>query len=169
MAGESVSHGRISINAAASLVMQLKGKPCEALTKETKIRSGPIPETGKGRKGLFSYPDILVVCGEIEHHDAYRDVILNPKVIVEVLSESTEAFDRGVKFERYQKHNPSLTDYILITQDLPQIEHFWRKSADDEEWSYRLHSGLKAKVVIASIRCTLKMSDVYDRVKFPEE
>ena len=167
MAGESLSHGRISVNVVASLVAQLKGKPCEVLTKDTKVRSGPIPMPGRSRKGLFSYPDILVVCGEIEFHDSHRDVILNPKVIIEGLSESTEAFDRGGKFKKLQNHNPTLTDYVLISQDKPQIEHFRRKS--DGEWSYRLHSGLKASVAIASIRCTLKLTDVYDRVKFPAE
>src|SRR6185369_9122332 len=122
--GESDAHGDISVNVVASLVPQLKNSPCRARTKETKVRSGPIPETGRSRKGLFSYPDILVICGEIEHHDSHRDVILNPKVIIEVLSDSTEAFDRGAKFERYQKYNPTLTDYVLISQDKPQIEQF---------------------------------------------
>jgi Uma2 family endonuclease len=167
MAGESLSHGRISVNLVVTLGAQLKGTPCEALTKETKVRSGPIPMPGKTKKGLFSYPDILVVCGEIEHHDSHRDVILNPKVIIEVLSESTEGFDRGLKFERYQKHNPTLTDYILISQHKPQIEHFRRKTGG--AWTYELHSGMKATVAIRSIRCSLKLSDVYDRVVFSEE
>ncbi len=167
MADESDDHGEISVNVVLSLGNQLKGKPCRVRTKETKVRSGPIPESGRSRKGLLSYPDILVICGEIEHHDAYRDVILNPKVIIEVLSESTEAFDRGAKFERFQKHNPTLTDYILIAPDQAKVEHYRRKS--DGEWSYRLHSGLKANVSISSIRCTLKLTDVYDRVKFLAE
>ncbi len=167
MAGESLSHGRISVNVVVSLGMQMKGKPCEVLTKDTKVRSGPIPMPGRSRKGLFSYPDILVVCGEIEHHDSHRDVILNPKVIIEGLSESTEAFDRGEKFERLQKHNPTLTDYILISQDKPQVEQFRRKP--NGEWSYRLHSGLNASVAIVSIKCKLKLADVYDRVVFAND
>lgn len=166
LAGESDAHGDASVNVVASLATQLKGKPCRVRTKETKVRSGPIPMSGQSKRGLFSYPDILVVCGELEHHDSHRDVILNPKVIIEILSESTEAFDRGAKFERYQKHNPTLTDYILISQDKPQVEHFRRKS--DGEWAYRLQSGLKARVEIKSIRCTLKLADVYDRVEFVE-
>lgn len=167
MAGESLQHGDISVNVVISLGSQLRGKPCRALTKDMKVRSGPIPEKGQSRKGLFSYPDVLVLCGEPEYHDAHKDVILNPKVIVEVLSESTEAFVRGKKFERYQKHNPTFTDYILIAQDRPHVEHFRRKS--DGEWAYRSHSGLKDKVVISSIRCTLELAEVYDRVKLPEE
>lgn len=166
MAGESLEHGDISVNVVVSLATQLKGKPCRALTKDMKVRSGPIPEKGQSRKGLFSYPDVLVVCGELEFHDAHKDVILNPKVIVEVLSDSTEAFVRGKTFERYKMYNPSFTDYILISQDKPVIEHFQRKTND--EWSYHVSSGMKEKAAISSIRCTLKLSDVYDRVKFPE-
>ena len=117
MAGESDRHGIISVNIIVALGNQLKGKPCQVRTKDTKVRSGPIPESGRGQKGLFSYPDILIVCGEREFHDAHQDIILNPKAIIEILSESTEAFDRGEKFQRLQQHNPSLTDYVLVAQD----------------------------------------------------
>lgn len=166
MAGESDAHGIISFNVAISLGVQLKGTPCQGRTKDAKVRSGPIPETGRSKKGMFSYPDILVFCGEPEFHDAHTDVILNPKVIVEILSESTEAFDRGEKFQRLQKHNPTLTDYILISQDKPQVEHFRRQRKGS--WSYDTHAGLDASVVIVSIGCTLKLADVYDRVVFVE-
>jgi Uma2 family endonuclease len=166
MAGESGEHGDISVNTVISLGTQLKGKPCRVRDKDTKVRSGPIPMKGHSRKGMFSYPDILVICGEVEYHDAYKDVILNPKVIIEVLSESTESFDRGDKFQRYQKYNPTLTDYILVSQDKPLIEHFFRKPKGG--WSYDSFAGLDAEVAIASIGCTLKLADVYDRVKFSE-
>jgi Uma2 family endonuclease len=92
-------------------------------------------------------------------------VVLNPTAIAEVLSHSTEAFDRGEKFTRYQQWNPSLHDYILVSQDKPQIEHF--SKGPDDKWSYQLHVGLDAVVHIASIECTLKLSDVYDRIEFP--
>lgn len=164
MAGESLAHGDITTNIPASLAIQLKGKPCRALAKDIKVRSGPIPMKGQSRKGLFSYPDILVVCGEPEFHDAHRDVILNPKVIIEVLSKSTEAFDRGEKFQRYQRHNPTLTDYILVSQDKPLVEHFHKKPKNG--WSYEIHADLDAEVSITSISCTLKLADVYDRVEF---
>jgi Uma2 family endonuclease len=109
----------------------------------------------------------LIVCGEREFHDAHQDIILNPKAIIEILSESTEAFDRGEKFQRLQQHNPSLTDYVLVAQDQPQVEHFQRQT--NGERSYRLHVGLEASVVIASIGCTLNLADMYDRVVFSEE
>jgi Uma2 family endonuclease len=167
MANESGAHADISVNIVASVATQLKGSPCRARTKDTKVRSGPIPETGHSTKGMFSYSDIVVVCGEVEYHDAYKDVILNPKAIFEVLSESTEAFDRGEKFHRFQRHNPTLTDYVLVSQDKAQVEHYYRQP--DGEWMYRLHSGLDASVVIGSIGCTLRLTDVYDRVVFPEK
>ncbi len=167
MAGESGPHADISANLVATLVVQLKGSPCRARTKDTKVRSGPILRSGQSTRGLFSYPDVVVVCGEPEYHDAYKDVILNPTAIIEVLSPTTEAYDRGEKFTRYQEWNPTLTDYLLVSQDRPQVEHFSRQA--DGGWSYRRHTGLDAEVAIPAIRSTLKLADVYDRVKFPEE
>lgn len=167
MAGESVPHGTISVNIIVSIGTQLKGTPCQAFTKDMKVRSGPIPESGRSKKGLYSYPDVLVVCGDREFHDAHKDIILNPKVIIEILSESTEAFDRGEKFTRLQTHNSSLADYILVSQLKPQIEQFSRQA--DGSWSYHLYEAMESSVSITSIACTLKFADVYDRVQFPEQ
>lgn len=166
MAGESPVHADVSSNLLILVGTQLKGTPCRARTKDTKVRSGFAPMSGHGTKGLFSYPDIVVICGEPEYHDAHKDIILNPKAILEVLSPSTEAFDRGEKFTRLQTCNPTLTDYVLVSQDRAQIEHYQRQP--DGEWSYRLRMGLDATVAIASIGCTLKLADVYDRVVFRE-
>jgi Uma2 family endonuclease len=116
---------------------------------------------------MFSYPDLVVICGEPEYHDSIKDVILNPRVITEVLAPSTEAFDRGEKFSRYQAWNPTLSDYILVSQDKAQVEHFVRQA--DGTWSYRRHTGLEANVVIESIGCTLNLADVYDRVRFDKD
>ncbi len=164
MAGESLEHGDITSNVLASLHAQLRGTPCRVLTKDTKIRSGPLPRSPKRPAGLYSYPDVVVICDEPEYLDEFKDVILNPKVIVEGLSESTEAFDRGLKFARYQKYNPTLTDYVLVSQDRPQIEHYHREK--NGKWTYQIHEGRKAIVKLASIRCRLKAVDVYERIKF---
>jgi len=166
MAGESPAHGDIATNLTGIVYNQLRGTPCRARTKETKVRSGPTPLAGHGTQGFFSYPDLVVVCGEPEYHDAVRDAILNPKVIVEVLSPGTETFDRGEKFARYRAWNPTLTDYVLVSQDRPQIEHYQRQA--DGSWSSQRHTGLDSSVVLASIACTLKLADVYERVAFPE-
>jgi Uma2 family endonuclease len=107
-----------------------------------------------------------VVCGQPEYQDQHTEILLNPSVILEVLSPATEAFDRGEKFQRYQRWNPTLTDYLLVSQDRAQVEHFIRQA--DGGWTQYVHTGLDAAVTIASIQCTLKLADVYDRVIFPE-
>jgi Uma2 family endonuclease len=164
MAGESGEHGDISANVAYLLMDQLRDGPCRVRIKDTKVRSGPLPRSPKRPAGLYSYPDIVVICGEPKYLDDFRDVILNPKVIVETLSEATEAFDRGLKFARYQKYNPTLTDYLLVSQDRPQIEHYHREKGG--KWTYQIHDGLKAMVKVESINCRLKAAEVYKRIKF---
>jgi Uma2 family endonuclease len=167
MGGETWGHGDISVNLIASVGLQLKGKPCRARTKLTKVHSSPIPAAGDNTSGMFSYPDIVVICDGPEHFDGHTDIILNPKAVIEVLSPSTEIFDRGEKFARYRTCNPTFTDYVLVAQDRPNVEHFQR--LPDSTWLYRHYIGLEAIVPIASIGCTLKLADVYDRVTFPEE
>jgi Uma2 family endonuclease len=110
---------------------------------------------------------VIVICDEPKFLDEHRDVLLNPKVVVDVLSESTEAFDRGDKLHRFQKYNPSLTDYILVSQDRPQIDHYRREK--NGSWKYTIHEGMKAVVKIESIKGRLKATDVYKRVNFEEE
>jgi Uma2 family endonuclease len=164
MAGESWAHGDINTNIVVSLVNQIGDGPCGVRTQNTRVRSGPLPKSPKRPAGLYSYPDIVVVCNEPQFLDEHQDVLLNPKVIVEALSKSTEAFDRGAKFTRYQKYNPTLTDYVLVSQDRPQIEHFHRQK--NGSWIYECHEGLKAVIKLESIKCRLKAAEVYKRIKF---
>ena len=168
MAGESPEHSDICANLAGILYLQLRGTPCRVWSKDTKVRSGPIPQTRRIFKGLFSYPDLVMVCGEPQFHDAYRDVLFNPTVIIEVLSPNTEAFDRGEKFRRYRIFNPSLSDYVLVAQDQPLIEHFVRQ--EQGQWLLAASvSDLSGSVSLASIQCTLPLTNVYDRIVFPAE
>ena len=167
MAGESIEHADISVNLVRELSSQLKGTPCRVWTKDSKVLSGPGIRSYKSIKGLFSYPDIVVVCGEPRFLDEHRDVLLNPTLIIEVLSPSTESFDRGEKFWRYRTHLASLTDYVQVSQALPLIEHFRRQSND--EWVLSTVSDMAGSLHLASINCTLRMNEVYDRVSFPEE
>jgi Uma2 family endonuclease len=164
MAGESPAHADITSNTIALIVNQLGDGPCRARVANTKVRSGPLPQSPKRLSGLFSYPDIVVICDEPRYLDEYQDVVLNPRAIFEALSESTEAFDRGEKFDRYQQFNPTLSDYVLISQDEPKIEHYHRKK--NGKWTYECHRGLKAEVKLPSIKCRLKATDVYRRIKF---
>jgi Uma2 family endonuclease len=164
MAGESGEHGDICVNLVGTLHAQLRDTPCRARTKDTKVHSGPTPRYPRTTEGFFSYPDLVVICNEPEYHDEHRDVILNPAVIIEVLSKSTESFDRGEKFQRYQVWNPTLTDYVLVSQKAPSVEHYSRQS--DGTWSYKIYQGLEQSFVIDSIRCELRLADIYDRVAF---
>lgn len=167
MAGESPEHGAICTNISGQLYTQLRGTGCQSFSKDIKVRSGPTPKRAHTTKGLFSYPDLLVVCGELRFHDEYRDVLLNPAVIIEVLSPTTEAIDRGEKWSRYQIWLPELSDYILVSQLKPQLEHFHRQSSG--EWLYSLVKELESSLHLASINCTLQLADVYDRIVFPTE
>ncbi len=168
MTGESDEHGDISVNLVSELRNQLKDTDCRVRTKDAKIKTGGFKRSpGESTKGMFSYPDVIVICGKVKYHNKKKDVILNPKVIIEVLSESTGDFDRGAKFTRYRMFNDTLTDYILVAQDVPQIEHFIRQ--DDGSWKVFSYIGLDKVCNIESIECELKLAEVYDRIEFSEE
>ncbi len=167
MAGESGEHGDICTNLGGILYSQLRDTNWRARSKDTKVRSGPTPKHTRSREGFFSYPDLVVICGEPQYHDEHTDVILNPAVIIEVLSESTESFDRGEKFHRYQVWNPTLTDYLLVSQTAPIIEHYSRQP--DGSWSYKIYQGLDRSFTISSIVCELRLADVYDRINFESQ
>src|SRR5262249_35140853 len=115
--------------------------------------------------GFYAYPNLVVVCGERRYHDQARDVLLNPTVLFEVLSPSTEAFDRGEKFERYRTWLATLTDYVLVAQDCPRIEHYHRQAADT--WDCRTLVGLDAHLHLPSISCSLPLADVYEGIVLP--
>jgi Uma2 family endonuclease len=111
----------------------------------------------------YAYPDVVVVCGAPEFEDAEVDTLLNPTVIVEVLSPSTEAYDRGAKSQTYRAM-PTLREIILVSQDTPHLEHYKRN--EHHEWVLNDVSGLEAAVYCPSINCVLNLSDVYNKVKF---
>ena len=165
MAGETLEHSTICANVAGELHAQLKGKPCRALSPNMKVLSGKY-SPGQS-KGLFSYPDVSVVCGEPKFHDERRDVLLNPSLIIEVLSPGTELFDRGDKFRRYRDNLESLQDYVLVSTDCPLVELFQRQG--DGFWLYSAVAGLDARATLPSIGCALSLADIYDRVEFPVE
>src|SRR5687768_11919203 len=117
MTGGTVNHNRITINLILELSAQLRSAGCHVHATDLKVR---LPDSRK-----FFYPDVMVVCGELQYHDEGRDVILNPALVVEVLSPSTEAFDRGAKFRAYQTIE-SLKEYLLVSQGKPLIEQYIR-------------------------------------------
>lgn len=165
MAGESPAHGDICTNSSGQLYNQLRGGSCRVWSKDSKVRSGPIPKSRYSTQGLYSFPDLVVVCGEPRFLDEHRDVLINPKVIIEVLSPTTEAFDRGEKFLRYRTYLDSLTDYVMVAQSQPLIEHLTRDQ--NGQWVIAATAtDLSQSIVLSSIGCTLRLSDVYDRIVF---
>ncbi|MEP7038551.1 MAG: Uma2 family endonuclease [Acidobacteriota bacterium] len=167
MAGESGEHGDICVNLTVALGGQLIDTNCRLRVKDTKVRSGMFPVKRPLVKGMISYPDLVVICGEPEYHDEFTDVIINPQVIIEVLSYSTEQFDRGEKFHRFQLWNPTLTDYILVSQDKPLVEHYIRQT--DNSWKFHFYDGLEREFEIESINSRLKLKDIFYRIEFAEK
>lgn len=159
MAGESLSHSRICTNLSGEVRNKLKGKPCEALSPNMKVRTS--------NASLFSYPDLTILCGEPLLHDSKKDVLTNPKVIFEVLSPSTEKYDRTTKFLRYRMGNETLTDYILVSQDRSFVEHFTKQP--DGNWLYRSLNRISDELTIDSIGIALSLEEIYDRVELLDE
>jgi len=157
MSGASRKHNTIVFNLARRIGNQLDGKPCRGYVNDMRVKVSPT--------GLYTYPDVVVACGEPRFEDSHVDTLLDPTVIIEVLSDSTEAYDRGDKFAHYRALE-SLTDYLLVAQDKPRIEHYSRQP--DGQWLYSVADGLDARMGIATIGCALHLAEVYDRVEFPD-
>ena len=158
MAGASPRHTLIVANTIYRLVGQLKDRTCTVHPNDLRVKVT--------LASLYTYPDIVVVCGTPRYEDRQKDTLLNPNILVEVLSDSTEAFDRGQKFAMYRAVK-SLTDYLLIAQNQALIEHFVRRP--NGHWMLSDYRGMEAIVSIASIGCTLPLADVYDKVEFDQE
>jgi Uma2 family endonuclease len=157
MSGASQKHVTIFMNMSHLLVGQLKGRSCRTFGADMRVKVSPT--------GLFTYPDLVVVCGRPRFEDKELDTLLNPTVIIEILSKSTEAYDRGEKFAQYRTLD-TLIDYLLVSQDKPRIERYMRQA--DGGWLLTESSGLDAVMPIASIQCQLPLAEVYDRVEFDE-
>ncbi|MDT5157648.1 MAG: hypothetical protein QOC99_3971 [Acidobacteriota bacterium] len=153
--GANCRHVLIVSALATEIGLQLRKRPYRVLISQMKVR---LQDSRK-----FFYPDVSVIDDEVQFHDEQTDVILNPIVIIEVMSESTEAFDRGAKFLAYQTLD-SLNEYLLVAQDRPVIEHYVRDGRS--KWTYKLTSGLESSLALPSIECTLNLSAVYDKVDF---
>jgi Uma2 family endonuclease len=115
--------------------------------------------------GLYTYPDVVVACGQLQLEDDRRDTLLNPTIIFEVLSDSTAHYDRGEKFAQYRQIE-SLQEYLLVSQDRCRIERFVRRG---DEWVLREFNDLQDAVDLESVGCTLRLFEVYDRVEFPAD
>lgn len=153
MAGGSPRHNLISTNVIGELRALLKGRPCKVYPSDQRLK---IPATGS-----YTYPDVSVVCGEAQFDD--EDLLLNPILLVEILSESTEAHDRGKKFEHYMRI-PSFREYLLIAQDRCRIEHYVKQ--DGGMWSFSVVSDLQGSIELPTLNCQLSVAEVYYQIKF---
>ncbi len=157
MAGESPNHSTICFNLNTIIGLQLRGKKCRGFSPNMKIATN--------EKGLYSYPDLAVICGQPTFYDGTKDVITNPTLIVEVLSPSTESYDRGEKYLRYTNQIETLQNYILISQNKFLVEVFTRE--DNGGWEKTEFSGVEAVCKIDSIECEIPLAELYDLVEFP--
>ncbi len=156
MTGASPNHNLIAVNTAASLHAQLRKHPCIVFPSDQRVKADR----------LYAYPDISVVCGTPQYTDETPRTLLNPTVIVEVLSPSTEAYDRGTKSQHYREL-ASLQEYLLIAQDSYRVEHYVRQH--NGQWLLSDVVGIDATLELASIGCTLSLADVYEKVTFEDE
>jgi Uma2 family endonuclease len=152
MAGGSERHNIIVANLIISIGLQLKSRPCRVYPSDLKVR---VPNSSK-----FFYPDVSVVCGETRFADDHKDVILNPVLIAEVLSDSTAGYDRGKKFISYQQI-ASLKEFIFVAQDEILVEKYTRQS--DDSWVYTKVTDKEGVVSLQSIECKATIIDIYDK------
>ena len=154
MSGASPRHVLIVTNVVAELRQQLKQRPCTVYSTDLRVKVRPT--------GLYTYPDVIVVCGQPQFDEEQHDTLLNPTVLVEVLSESTKDYDRGGKFEHYRTLT-SLAEYVLIAQDKHHVEHFVRQP--DNRWLLAETNNLHDTIHLPSIVCDLALTEVYDKVE----
>lgn len=153
MAGASARHSLIVANLIIEIGSQLRGRPCRVYPSDQRVAASDA--------GPFYYPDLAALCAEPRFLDGEMDTLLNPEVLVEVLSPTTEAYDRGAKFSDYRRI-PSLREVLFVSQDAARIERFER--GDEGQWLLTDHSGLGAAVELPAIGCRLELAQVYDKV-----
>ena len=157
MTGASEAHNLIASNVTATFHRQLRGRACRIYPSDMRLK---VIQTG-----LNTYPDLTIVCGPPQFTDlTKRDTLINPTVIIEILSPSTERYDRGLKFQNYRTIS-SLQDYILIAQDAAHIEHYTRH--EPNQWILTEVVGLDNSLTIASLGVTINLTDAYEQIELP--
>lgn len=157
MSGASYAHTLIKDNIAGELRAALKGGPCRTLSSDMRVLVSAT--------GLYTYPDVVVVCGTPQFTDAQLDTLLNPRVIIEVLSDSTARYDRTTKFRHYQQV-PSLLEYVLVAQDEPLVERFVRQT--DDTWSFKVFADPAGAFALATVDASIQLAEVYRGVELPD-
>ncbi|MEK6325715.1 MAG: Uma2 family endonuclease [Acidobacteriota bacterium] len=155
MGGASRQDVLVVTNLVGELHSQLKAGPCTVYSTDLRVKIAPT--------GLYTYPDVIVLCDEPRFSDQQEDTLLNPALIIEVLSESTKDYDRGGKFEQYRTIE-SFVEYLLIAQDRPHVEHHTRQP--DGRWLLYETNNLEDTIQLKSVPCSLRMSDIYAKLDF---
>lgn len=159
-AGASLRHVLITTNLVAELRDGLRESPCAAYAADLRVA------TDRHRHRHYTYPDVVVACEPLQFVDEHEDTITNPVLIAEVLSDSTEKYDRGAKSERYRAV-PTLAEYLLVSQDRVHVELYTRQPGG--EWVLREWNDPEAEIDLTSLRCRLKIAEVYAKVTFGEQ
>jgi Uma2 family endonuclease len=154
MPGASYAHIKIVAHAMRELGQQLRGRACEPLSNDMRVRVTP---------SVYAYPDIVIVCGEPQFADDTFDILLNPTVIIEVLSKSTEAYDRGLKSRKYRSLH-SLSEYLMISSQQVSAELYTRRP--DGHWLLTERESLEESIDLKSVDCHLLLADLYEKVDF---
>ncbi len=157
MAGASREHNLIGVNVSSELHFRLKGKNCEIYANDMGVRM---------KSGHYGYPDVVVVCDKPNFADDEFDVLLNPLVVVEILSKSTRFRDKTEKLKTYQKME-SIREILLIEQTEPRIEHYIKQTPN--QWLLRIYENLGETIVLESLKCELSVEEVYAQVEFQKE
>ena len=157
MAGASPEHNTVKENCIGEMFFRLKNTPCRSFSTDQRVK---IPATG-----LYTYPDILIVCGRAEFDAEDPHSLINPQVIFEILSPSTESYDRGTKFHHFQKL-PSVKEYVLISQDKMQVERFVRQPNDS--WLLTTFDDVNGEFALTTVPVTVLLADLYRGVEIPE-
>lgn len=156
MGGAAPNHVLVASNITISLGLQFRGRPCRVFNSDLRVAVEP--------GDIYTYPDVVALCGQPQYEPGRTPAsLLNPQLIVEVLSPSTEAYDRGEKFAYYQRLD-SLTDYVLVAVDQMRVEHYARREGG---WNLTIHSRSTDRLVLANLACELPLADLYDKVDLP--
>ncbi|HEY6138699.1 MAG TPA: Uma2 family endonuclease [Thermoanaerobaculia bacterium] len=155
MPGASRYHIDISLNIVGAIRTQMRGRPCKAWAMDMRVNIDP--------SGRYVYPDVVAVCGEQRFEDSEVDTLLNPNVIVEVLSETTETYDRGEKFDHYRRI-ASLREYVLVAQDRMRVDHY---VLQDGQWVFSALTTAEEHLSLPSVGCQINVADIYEGVEFP--
>jgi Uma2 family endonuclease len=153
--GVSDEHDHIVTNVMRLLLNQTHGRSCRIFTADMRVKVSPT--------GLYTYPDVSALCGEPRFEDSAVDTLINPSIIIEVLSPSTELYDRGEKFDHYRSID-SLREYLLVAQSSMRVDHFELKTG---QWIFSAATTPEDRVALPSIGCEISLADVYADVKFP--